>query len=89
MISAFLGCASLVAQPQQNVERKPVSVDTSSPGALNIRNNSGREITFTVYSITGQVVRTVELKGDSIAVALPQGFYVLKCDYGTMKVVVK
>lgn len=62
---------------------------SSASGTLTVKNNTGKSVTFIVYSITGQAVKTVTLKSDSTTMALPQGFYIVKSEEGTVKVVVK
>lgn len=66
-------------------------IDASSPkkGLLAIENNTGKACTFIVYSITGQVVRKVETDVRNVELNLPQGFYIVKSELGTKKVVVK
>ena len=86
---ALLCCAAAFAEGADNrVPSAPVAV-SALPGTLTLENNTGKSVTFTVYSITGQAVKTVTLKSDSATVALPQGFYTVKSDEGTVKVVVK
>ena len=86
---ALLCCAAAFAEGADNrVPSAPVAV-SALPGTLTLENNTGKSVTFTVYSITGQAVKTVTLKSDSATVALPQGFYIVKSDEGTVKVVVK
>lgn len=45
--------------------------------------------TFTVYSITGQVIKTVNVAQGSTFVELPKGCYIIKCARWSKKVVVK
>jgi len=50
------------------------------------------EASFTIYSITGQVVRTVTVSPEAtVTVELPKGFYIVKYNHGqwSRKVVVK
>ena len=60
-------------------------------GAVLISNNSAGDNTFTIYCVTGQQVKVVELSGDAKAtVELPKGFYVVKCsDSWSRKIVVR
>ena len=86
----IFGTVASVAQPvKRESVRHTIIVSSTHPGTLTIENYTPKSVTFTVYSITGQVVRTVELKNDSTTISLPQGFYIVKSDNGTMKVAVK
>lgn len=88
---ALLCAANGMAQTVKKdiVRHAAVSVTTNRPGTLTIENFTDKAYTFTIYSITGQAVRTVELKNDSTTIKLPQGFYIVKSENGTMKVAVK
>ena len=84
----FFGATAFAGDSADDV--KPVAVAVSAgTGTLTLENNTDKTSTFTVYSITGQVVKTVTLKSDSLTVALPQGFYIVKSEDSTVKVVVK
>ncbi len=86
----MFGTVATVAQPvKREAVRHTIIVSSTHPGTLTIENYTPKSVTFTVYSITGQVVRTVDLKNDSTTISLPQGFYIVKSDNGTMKVAVK
>ncbi len=91
ILSAFvLLCGAEVLAENIASTEKPVAVNVSAgTGTLTIENNTGKSSTFTVYSITGQVVKSVTLKSDSVTVSLPQGFYIIKGEENTVKVVVK
>ncbi len=75
---------------QQELAESPVNV-VGSNGCMTIENyGDSRELTFTVYSITGQIVKSVSVAGgSSTTINLPKGFYIVKCDYWSRKVVVK
>ena len=58
---ALLYCAAAFAEGVENrVPSAPVAV-SALPGTLTLENNTGKSVTFTVYSITGQAVKTVTL----------------------------
>lgn len=75
---------------QQELAENPVNI-VGSNGCMTIDNyGDSRELTFTVYSITGQIVKSVSVaNGSSMTINLPKGFYIVKCDYWSRKVVVK
>lgn len=57
--------AALSVQAQTEIrDKQPVAVAVSSEqmGVLTIVNNSGKATRFAIYSLTGQVVKVVELK---------------------------
>lgn len=88
--SLLLCGAPLVAQNvAKETPKAQISAVSNTAGTLTVNNNSGKATSFTVYSITGQVVKVVELKAGSSTFALPQGFYIVKTDDYTMKVAVK
>ena len=91
ILFSLLLCGSpLVAQTvAKELPKAHISAVSNNAGTLTINNHSGKATSFTVYSITGQVVKVVEIKEGSSTFALPQGFYIVKTDDCTMKVAVK
>lgn len=69
--------------------RCTVEVSGQGKGRLTIENNTENAYTFKVYSITGQLVYSVTLKSGKDAVVLPKGFYIVKSELGSQKVVVR
>lgn len=51
--------------------------------------NPGNEITFTIYSITGQVVKSFVMPTGNASIELPKGFYIIKCNLWSRKIVIK
>lgn len=88
LLCLFSGIMYLSAGQVERVAEKPFAVSASG-GSLTIVNNTGKDATFVVYAITGQVVKSIEVKNDSTTLALPRGFYIVKSDSGAVKVVVK
>lgn len=66
-----------------------VTAASAGRGVLTIENNTDAPCRFTIYSITGQVVRVVTVKPGSERVELVKGFYIVKSEYGSQKVVVR
>lgn len=60
-----------------------------SAGQLELTVTDGDAVRFEIYSITGQQVKSLEVKDGSITVDLPSGCYVVRCQYWSKKVVVK
>lgn len=63
---------------------------SSQNSELIISNSSEASMKFYVFSITGQMVKSVEVGGgDSVTVELPAGWYIVKCSLWSKKIVVK
>lgn len=78
----------VVAQQRAAVDYVVTST-TSGKGVLVIENNTESVCRFTIYSITGQVVRVLVVKPGNECVELQKGFYIVKSEYGSQKVVVR
>lgn len=78
----------VVAQQRAAVDYVVTST-TSGKGVLVIENNTESVCRFTIYSITGQVVRVLVVKPGNERVELQKGFYIVKSEYGSQKVVVR
>lgn len=70
-------------------------VDSKLPQAkiigsqLELTAPDGVTVKFEIYSITGQLVKTVELQGQSERLDLPQGCYIVRAPGCTKKIVLK
>ena len=92
-VSAALPAVATAAAPQR------VETALQQPAQPSVQGANGRilftagseAVVFSVYSITGQLVRTVKVAAEGHAtVELPKGFYIVKCGtQGSRKVVVK
>lgn len=88
-----LGCgpvqaASDSATAQQRIE----TVANASGGTGRISFTAGNsDAVFHIYSITGQLLKTVRLSADGHAsIDMPKGFYVVRCNgQWSRKVIVK
>ena len=58
-------------------------------GGLELTNNTDQVLHFQIYSITGQIVKSLDLGNGSVTVDLPQGCYIVRHPKGTQKVVVR
>ncbi len=89
------GVAAEAVVPGNNAEYAQIAGTTPRlsvvPGGLKIEVVSDTEAgeTFTIYSITGQVVKSFTLKAGVETVDLPQGCYIVKCRHWSKKEVVK
>lgn len=78
------------ATPNPDVElTEQIPVIKTVNGGIELTNNSSETITFHIYSITGQIIKSLELSGGRIMVDLPQGCYIVKCNKWSKKVVVR
>lgn len=69
------------------VEHGPsVSVEK---GFVELTAPEGDTVKFEIFSITGQLVKSVTVKGSTVKVDLPKGFYIIKCDCWTKRVMLK
>jgi len=77
--------------PQQRIDNV-TSSPSATGGAGQITLSAGNtEATFSIYTITGQLLRTVRVSAEQRAtVDVPKGFYIVKCsNQWSRKVVVR
>lgn len=96
LLVALLGLSPLLASQQGVVSGARVEMASSEPavqgGAGQITFTAGdSEVLFNVFSITGQLVRSVRVSAHSrLTVEMPKGFYIVRCgSRWSRKVVVK
>ncbi len=58
------------------------------PNGIEITVRDGVARRFYIYSITGQVIKSVEV-AENVTVELPQGYYIVKCSEWAKKIVVR
>lgn len=56
---------------------------------LEFRTNGSEPVKFKIFSITGQLIKTIVVKSVPVKVELPKGFYIVKCDTWTKRVMLK
>lgn len=61
----------------------------SGNGVIVLNNNSEEAVTFNIYSITGQMIKSVTIQGGNSNIDLPKGFYIVKCNQWSKRVIVK
>ena len=78
-----------VAQRMEQVKNADASVQ-GGVGRIYLTAGSNDAV-FNIYSITGQLLRTVRVAADShIAIDIPKGFYIVRCaNQWSRKVVVR
>lgn len=82
MPAAQSDVASSLAAPQPTVR--------SIHGEIELGNPLETTISFAVYSITGQLVKNVDVAaGTTVNIDLPTGCYIVKCAKWSKKIIVK
>lgn len=63
---------------------------TTSHGEMTITNPNEKSMKFYIFSITGQMIKSIEIGGgDHMIIELPNGCYIVKCDQWSKKIIVK
>ena len=95
LLCGLFGTASIVALPDSRVSQRieNASSEPSATGGVGrISFYAGNsDAVFSIYSITGQLLRVVRLQADQRqSVDMPKGFYIVRCNnQWSRKVVVK
>lgn len=93
-LCASAGVISYEAQAS-DVAREVVVQDTSGPGlrvtgsSLDLMCGDSVNVKFEIFSITGQLVKAVTVASGTARVELPKGFYIVKCENWTRRVMLK
>lgn len=85
---------SAYAEP---AESRDISHTVGSPaaqvrvlgGRIEISIQGDEDCPVTIYALTGQVVKTLNAQPGVTVVELPKGYYIVKCDRVSTRVVVK
>lgn len=76
--------------PVQDERQAEVSPSVEVTGmVLEFRTNGSEPVKFKIFSITGQLIKTIVVKSVPVKVELPKGFYIVKCDTWTKRVMLK
>lgn len=59
------------------------------PGAIEIKVLTPTKYHFHIYSITGQLIKSLEIADDTQTIELKQGCYIIKCKKWSKKVIIK
>lgn len=90
--SAVISAAESSSARTSDVVSSIVSVEPSATpleGAVEITAPGHTTMTFQIFSITGQLVRTVNLTDETLRVELPRGCYIIKCGRWSKKIMVR
>lgn len=88
-------CVAFVAGGGLNASPRIEQADSKLPqvkiigSQLELTAPDGETVKFEIYSITGQLVKTIELRGQSERLDLPQGCYIVRAPGCTKKIVLK
>lgn len=78
----------VVAQAaEQHVVTQPTA--TAEPGCIVFEVSGDKPVKFSIYSITGQVVKVVNASPGRTVVEMPRGYYIVKCEDRSTQVVVR
>lgn len=66
-----------------------VPVVSVEKGFVELTAPEGDVVKFEIFSITGQLVKSVTVKSSTVKVDLPKGFYIIKCENWTKRVMLK
>lgn len=87
---AFMASAATTGGETKDIESVVSNVSVySGNGLIVLNNNSEEAVTFTIYSITGQIIKSVVIHNGNLNVELPKGFYVVKFNQWSRRVIVK
>lgn len=93
LLSLALAAGSHTMMAQSTGVSQRVESAASVIGSMgHITFNAGNSDTvFRIYSITGQLIKTVKVSADGhVTIDMPKGFYVVRCDgQWSRKVIVK
>ncbi len=87
-------CMRAVAQSgdSENVS-VPVAITTpslkSGTGQIELISATDEQTTFFIYSITGQLIKRVNVTSGAVTVELKRGYYIVKCEKWSKRAVVK
>ncbi len=88
--TAFTGQWLANAKPAVEIriaDRAPsVTVDK---GYIELTAPESETVKFEIFSITGQLIKSVTVKSSTVKVDLPKGFYIIKCDSWTKRVMLR
>ncbi len=86
-------CAGITA-PTAVADQRIEHVAAAAPAAIGEQGSillraGADDAVFSVYSITGQQIKVVRVSaGSHVSIELPRGFYIVKCNQWSRKVVV-
>lgn len=91
-LSLAIGITAIASHDIESIDRE-ITFTTSvraSQGHIILSSSESRPITFHIYSIIGQLVKSVTVSSESeTIIEMPRGYYIVKCEKWTKQVIVK
>ncbi len=81
--------ASMSSLPREEVQAAAAPSVTIDGVVIEMRNPYPEPVKFQIFSITGQLIKAVIVKTAPVRLELPKGFYIVKCDNWTKRVMLK
>lgn len=94
-LMAAVASVEMTAATAQPATRESVSQDFTSPelkvsgSVIELYCGDSTNVKFEIFSITGLLVKQVTLASGSMRIELPKGFYIVKCESWTRRVMLK
>lgn len=93
VLASGLAFGSVVVGAQSGVDQRIAAVDETPQaravgGGIELAAPADAPCRFTIYSITGQIIKSVEVSGTTV-VEMQRGCYIIKCSSWLKKVVVR
>lgn len=76
-------------KPQVDERMQEQPMVKVSGTVIELRSPNQEAVKFQIFSITGQLIKTLTVKAMPVKVELPKGFYIVKCDNWTKRVMLK
>lgn len=89
-VNAFSGQWFAEAAPavESRVSDRAPAVSVEK-GYIELTAPEGETVKFEIFSITGQLIKAVTVKSSILKVDLPKGFYIIKCEAWTKRVMLR
>lgn len=92
LAASAAGGSVLASVTDDGVRQELVSTTATAKagqGQVELTVDGNELVKFHIYSITGQLVKTVQLTDGKVAIELPRGLYIVKCDKWSKQIVIK
>lgn len=92
LFAAFAFNGQWLANARPAVENRVsdrIPTVTVDKGFIELTAPDSEIVKFEIFSITGQLIKSLTVKGSTVKVDLPKGFYIIKCDSWTKRVMLK
>lgn len=76
-------------RPDVDVENATQPGAKSTGSTIELNCGERTNVKFEIYSITGQLIKTITVAQGSVKIELPKGFYIVKCENWTRRMMLK